>query len=143
MKTTTHHASCSTTAPTSTRLKAAIVVMSDPKSGGEEALGRLFNALASAYDFKQRGDDVTVLFQGAGTRWAGVVTEPSHPANGLYKAVEDTIAGVSCGCASVFGATDSAVACGLELVKDNAVPGTGGLPSLARLTADGYTVLTF
>jgi len=145
MKATATHSSCSTTTPTptATRLKAAIVVMSDPKAGGEEALGRLFNALASAYDFKQRGDEVTVLFQGAGTRWAGIVTEASHPANGLYKAVEDSVAGVSCGCASVFGATDDAVACGFELVKDNAVPGTGGLPSLARLTAEGYTVLTF
>lgn len=33
--------------------KAAIVVLADPKSGSEEALGRLFNALAAAYDFKQ------------------------------------------------------------------------------------------
>jgi len=41
----------------------AIVVLSDPKSGTEDALGRLFNALASAYDFKHSGDD-TILFQG-------------------------------------------------------------------------------
>jgi len=45
-------------------MKAAIVVLSDPKSGTEDALGRLFNALASAYDFKHSGDDVTILFQG-------------------------------------------------------------------------------
>src|SRR5215831_1394299 len=45
--------------------KAAIIVMSDPKAGSEEALGRLFNALAAVYDFKQRGDEVTLLFQGA------------------------------------------------------------------------------
>jgi len=44
---------------TATRQKAAVVVLSDPKSGSqEEALGRVFNALAAAYDFKQRGDDV-------------------------------------------------------------------------------------
>jgi len=40
-----------------------VVVLSDPKSGTEDALGRLFNALASAYDFKH-SDDVTILFQG-------------------------------------------------------------------------------
>ena len=33
--------------------KTAIVVLSDP-NGGEEALGRVFNALAAAYDFKQK-----------------------------------------------------------------------------------------
>ena len=41
-------------------MKAAIIILSDPKSGSEEALGRVFNALASAYDFKQQGDEVTV-----------------------------------------------------------------------------------
>jgi len=35
----------------------------DPKSTTEEALGGVGNALASAYDFKHNGDDVTVLFR--------------------------------------------------------------------------------
>ena len=45
-------------------MKAAVIIMSDPKSESDEALGRLFNALAAAYDFKNRGDEVTILFQG-------------------------------------------------------------------------------
>ena len=77
--------------------KTAIVVLSDPK-GGEEALGRVFNALAAAYDFKQKRQDVQVLFQGTGTRWAALLTKPDHPVHALYKAVEDTIAGVSTAC---------------------------------------------
>ncbi|MGI9458268.1 MAG: hypothetical protein ACR2NU_17020, partial [Aeoliella sp.] len=69
-----------------TKLKATIVVLSDPKSGSqEEALGRVFNALAAAYDFKQRGDDVSVQFQGAGTRWIGELSKEDHPAHALYK----------------------------------------------------------
>jgi hypothetical protein len=55
--------------------KAAIVVLADPKSGSEESLGRLFNALAAAYDFKRQdisrvpaltlpvGEDVTKTAQ--------------------------------------------------------------------------------
>lgn len=124
-------------------MKAAIVVLSDPRSGSEESLGRLFNALAAAHDFKQRGDDVTLLFQGAGTRWAGEVVKPDHPAHALYLAVKDTIAGVSCGCADVFGAREQAVRSGFELVKDNRVPGTSGLPSLRELAQQGYSILTF
>ena len=124
-------------------MKAAIVVLSDPKNGSEESLGRLFNALAAAYDFKQRGDDVTLLFQGAGTRWAGEVVKEDHPAHALYRAVEDTVAGVSCGCADVFGASEQAVRSGFELVKDNRVPGTSGLPSLRELARQGYSILTF
>ncbi len=124
-------------------MKAAIVVLSDPKSGTDEALGRLFNALAAAYDFKQRGDDVSILFHGAGTRWIGEVSESDHAAHALFEEVKDKVAGVSCGCADVFGATEDAEKSGFDLIKDNAVPGTTGLPSLQKLAAEGYTVLTF
>ena len=44
-------------------MKAAIVVFSDPKTGTEESLGRVFNALAAAYDYQQNGDEVTIQFQ--------------------------------------------------------------------------------
>lgn len=128
--------------PTTTQ-KAAIVVLSDPQPGTEEALGRVFNALAAAYDFQHRGDEVTVLFQGAGTRWPSVLSEAGHPAHALYQAVAGRIAGVSCACAEVFGATAAAESAGMALVKDSPVPGTSGLPSLAKLVADGYRVLTF
>ncbi len=124
-------------------MKAAILVLSDPKSGSEEALGRVFNALAAAYDFKERGDEVTILFEGAGTRWGGELTKTDHPAHDLFEQVKDKVAGVSCACADVFGATEDATKSGFDLIKDNQVPGTGGLPSLRNLTSEGYTVFTF
>jgi len=34
-------------------MKAAIVVLSDPNANSEEALGRVFNGLATAYELKQ------------------------------------------------------------------------------------------
>ena len=123
-------------------MKAAIIVLSDPKSG-EDALGRMFNGLAAAYDYKQQGDEVTVLFQGAGTRWIGELNKPNHPAHELFNAVKDTVAGVSCGCAEVFGATEEAEKSAFELIKDNDVPGTAGLPSLRTLASEGYTVMSF
>ena len=124
-------------------MKAAIVVLSDPKAGSEEALGRVFNALASAYDFKQRDDDVTILFQGAGTRWIGQLTKTEHAAHGLFEEVKDKVAGVSRGCAEVFGATEEAEKSGFDLISDNSVPGTAGLPSLRKLSSEGYAILTF
>ena len=124
-------------------MKAAIIVLSDPKSGSEEALGRVFNALAAAYDFKQQGDEVTVRFQGTGTRWIGELSKAEHPAHELFEAVKEQVAGVSCGCADVFGVNEEAEKSGFELIKDNPVPGTSGLASLRKLAADGYTVLTF
>jgi hypothetical protein len=123
--------------------KITVVILSDPKNGSEEALGRLFNGLVVAYDAKTRGDDVEVLFQGAGTRWAELITQKSHPANPLYEAVKDRIAGVSCGCADVFGARDSAKLSGFDLISECKVPGTSGLPSIATRIAEGNRVVTF
>ena len=124
-------------------MKTAIVILSDPKTGSEEALGRVFNGLAAAYDFKQAGDEVSVLFQGAGTRWIGELNQKQHPAHDLFEAVKDQVAGVSCGCADVFGASEDAEKSGLDLIKENPVPGTRGMASLRKLAAEGSTVLTF
>lgn len=103
----------------------------------------MFNALAAAYDFKQRGDDVSILFNGAGTRWIGELSKPNHPAHALFEQVKDRVAGVSCGCADVFGAREEVDKSGFDLLRENAVPGTSGLPSLQKMVSQGYTVLTF
>lgn len=121
--------------------QTTIIVLSDP-NGGEEALGRVFNALAAAFDFKSHERPVQVVFQGTGTRWPGVLAKPDHPVHGLYKAVEDTVGGASAGCAAAFGAQADVEREGLRLITDNAVPGTPGLPSLVQYLADG-PVLTF
>jgi hypothetical protein len=119
--------------------KTAIVILSDPKTGGEDALGRVFNGLAAAYDFKAQKEEVGILFQGAGTRWPELLQKKDHPAYALYEAVADRVLGISCGCAEVFGAHPS----GLDLITDNPVPGTAGLPSMVKLQKEGYSILTF
>lgn len=90
-----------------TENKTAVLILSDP-AGGDEALGRVFNALAAAYDFDQAGHAVRVQFHGAGTRWPEQLASPVHPAHEVYQVVRHTVAGVSCGCADVFGASESA-----------------------------------
>ncbi len=124
-------------------MKLAIAILSDPKSGSEESLGRLFNGLALAHDARTKGDDVAVLFAGAGTRWPGELTKLSHPARGLYDGVRDLVRGASCGCAEVFGATKGVEACGVPMLRDNPLPSTPGLASLRDLVVQGYTVQVF
>ena len=123
--------------------KTAIVVLSDPKSGSEEALGRLFNAMFVAYELKEKGQEVALIFQGAGTRWVGEIVKADHPAHNLYEAIKDTIAGVCGGCADVFGATAAAKATGLSLVREKEIPGTTGVINLSRYLDEGYRLLTF
>jgi hypothetical protein len=124
-------------------MKTAVIILSDPKSQSEESAGRAFNALSVAYDLKRNGQDVTILFQGTGTRWIGELSRQDHPFHALFEAVKDKVAGVSCACADVFGAAESVQRAGYSTVNDNPVPGTSGLPSFFRLFQNGYSVLTF
>ena len=124
-------------------MKTAILVLSDPSHGQEEALGRVFNALAAAYDFKTNGEEVSVIFNGTGTRWIAELNNPEHPVFALFEAVKDTIAGVSCGCADVFGSAEEVETSGYDYLTENQVPGTRGLPSLHKLTKEGYNIITF
>jgi hypothetical protein len=123
-------------------MKAALLIHSDPKAG-EEALGRAFNALAVAHDFKQKGDEVRILFLGTGTRWIAELANPENPVHGLFERVKDKVEGISCGCADAFGAAEEVLESEFDVLTDNPIPGTSGLPSVAKLMADGYSVLTY
>jgi DsrE/DsrF-like family len=123
--------------------KTAVVLFSDPNAGGEEALGRLFNAMFLTLELKDKGQDVALIFQGAGARWPAEVTKPNHPAHALYHAVADKVAGVCGGCADVFGATEGAAATGLPMVRDRAIPGTSGILDLSAYLDRGYRLVTF
>ena len=123
--------------------KTAIVIFSDPRAGSDEALGRLFNALFVAYELHEKKQEVALIFQGAGVRWASELVKPDHPAHTLYKAVEGTVVGACGGCADVFGATKDVRAAGFNLVNDKAIPGTSGILDLSTYLDDGYRLLTF
>ena len=124
-------------------MKTAVVIMSDPKSGSEEALGRVFNGLAVASECKEKGDEVALVFNGAGTRWPEELMKLSHPAHKLYEDVRDVISGASYACAEVFGATEGVQSCGVPIVKDIPLVNTPGLFSLRRYVSEGWRVLIF
>jgi len=119
--------------------KTAIVILSDSTNCSEEALGRVFNALATAYDFKNAGEVVKVIFQGTATRWPEQLEKPENPVNRLFLAVKDKVQGVSSCCTAIFYADAS----GYKLLNQNKIPGTTGLPSLITLKNEGYKILIF
>lgn len=123
--------------------KTTIIILSDPKSGGEEALGRAFNGLATAYDLQQTNQEVEILFQGTGSRWPEHLSTKDHPLNGLYELVKESIKGISSGCADFFGGKDAAQANEIPIIAENLIPGTSGLPSIASLLKKDNSVLTF
>lgn len=124
-------------------MKTAITIIADPKSGTDEALGRLLNALVYARESAEAGDEVAIVFTGPGTRWPAELAKPGHPAGELYQSVRAHVVGASCGCATVFGATEGVEAAGVPLLKQYTLPGVPPVASYRGLVTQGWNVSLF
>jgi hypothetical protein len=116
--------------------KAAIVVLADTETHGE--LGRLVNALSTADEFKEHGDEVTIIFDGAGVRWAAELSKPEHRLHEKFEGLRDKVAGACHYCAGAFEVRDELEQIGFPLLRDHK-----GHPSLRSLVHDGYEIITF
>ena len=72
--------------------KVAIVVLAGTET--HEGLGRVVNALEAAKELKDAGDDVKLIFDGAGTAWVPALAKQDHKADRLFDAVRDRVSGV-------------------------------------------------
>lgn len=116
--------------------KAAIVVLADTESHGD--LGRVVNALIATKEFKDAGEDVRLIFDGAGTQWPGVLSDPSHQAHKSFEAVREAITGACGFCANAFHTEDKVRAANVTLLDEYE-----GHPSIKSLVDEGYQVITF
>jgi hypothetical protein len=80
--------------------KAAILLLADTETHGD--LGRAANALTTVREFADNGDDVTLIFDGAGTRWAAEIANEDHRLHPDYAAIRDKVAGACRFCAGAF-----------------------------------------
>jgi len=117
-------------------MKVAIIVLADTET--HESLGRVVNALEAVKELKEGGDDVQLVFDGAGTKWVVELSHPEHKAHALYEAVEDKVSGVCSFCATAFGVHDAISACDSPLVDDY-----DGHPSFRKMLSEGYQIITF
>lgn len=116
--------------------KIAIVILADTETHGD--LGRAVNALMAAREAGEAGDELRLIFDGAGTKWIGTLADSSHPSHALYETIQDQITGVCQHCAKAFGATEAVHDAGVPLLNEY-----HHHPSLRALVADGFAVLTF
>lgn len=117
-------------------MRAAVVVLADTETA--EDLGRVVNAMEAVKEFKEAGDDVRLIFDGAGTKWIGQLAHKDHKYASLFAAVKDKVSGACEYCAHAFGVH--------EHVQQADVPLIGEFekhPSFRRLLSEGYQVLTF
>jgi len=119
-----------------TMAKAAIVVYAGTES--ESDFGRVVNALETAREFHETpGDEVQLVFDGAGTRWVPELADPDHDYNHLFERLRDQVS--VCGfCASAFD-VEGAVA----RVRVARVTNHDSHPEIRDLVHDGYEVITF
>ncbi|MBW3662745.1 MAG: DsrE family protein [Actinobacteria bacterium] len=117
-------------------MKVATVVLADTET--HENLARVVNAMTAVKEFHDAGDDVKLIFDGAGTRWPGELSDTDHQAHRLYESVEDVIAGACSYCAEAFDATEDVENAGIRLLDEYKRH-----PSFRTLLQDGYEVLTF
>lgn len=116
--------------------KIAIVILADTAGPGD--FGRAVNGLMTAKEFKEAGDEVQIIFDGAGTKWIGKFNEEGSKYLPLFESVKDKITGVCGYCAGAFKVKDDAASNNINLIDEY-----DGHPSFKKLVDDGYTVLTF
>jgi hypothetical protein len=116
--------------------KVAIVLLADTET--HEALGRMANALTTATDFKEAGDESTIIFDGAGTKWVAELSKPDHQYHEVFESVKDQVAGACSYCSSAFGVKEEVEASGVPPLEEHE-----GHPSLQKLVSQDYQVITF
>lgn len=116
--------------------KAAILLLADTETHAD--LGRAVNAMVAAKEFKEAGDDVRLIFDGAATKWPSVLADSEHKAHGLYEQVQDVVAGACGFCARAFESESDVKAQHVHLLEEY-----DGHPSIRKMINDGYQVVTF
>ena len=115
--------------------KAAIIVLAGTESHAD--LGRLTNALEAAKEFDEAGDELQVIFDGAGTQWIAELESGDHPTGPLYRSLTDHVQ-VCEYCSGAFDVEDAVAESDVDAVGE-----FEGHPSVRSLVADGYEVITY
>lgn len=117
--------------------KGAIVLLAG-HDGSHENLGRVANALESVEQFKDAGDEVKLVFDGAGTEWVSVLTDKEHDLNPKFQKIQDKVHGACQFCANAFEVRQEIEDSPVDLVDEH-----NRHPNIRNLVADGFEVITF
>lgn len=116
--------------------KTAVIILAGTESHAD--VGRLVNGLETAKEFAETdGDEVELIFDGAGTEWIPKLEDEDSDHHQLYRSVRDA-ASVCDFCAGAFGVDEAVDDAGVVRLDDH-----DGHPSIRSLVEDGYEVITF
>ncbi len=117
-------------------LKVAIILLA--ANDTPEGAGRMANALTAAKEFHDAGDDVALIFDGAGVTWIPVLADAEQKYHRLFADVREAVRGACLYCSRAYGVKDAVEAAGVPFLDD-----FRDHPSLRSLVADDYQVITF
>lgn len=117
-------------------MKTAIILFADTDT--PEGMGRMANALTTAKEFKEAGDEVRVVFDGAGVKWVPALADPDHKYHRALEDIRDVVAGACAYCSRAFAVKDEVENSDVPLMDEYS-----GHPSVRTLMADGFQVVTF
>jgi hypothetical protein len=111
-------------------------VLADTEPHGD--LARVANAMMTAKEFAEVGDDVELVFDGAGTQWPGVLADPDHKSHRLFQHVHDVISGACAFCSRALDAEDGVRRADVPFLEEYK-----GHPSVRRFVEEGRERLRF
>ncbi len=117
-------------------MKIAVVILAHPQNKG--ALARAVNGFELAKEAAENGDEVRIIFDGAGTMWVPELGDENHRYHRLFLKVKPRITAVCSYCAKVFKVREQIEELDFPLVDEYE-----GHPSLRRLLAEGFELVTF
>ena len=97
---------------------AKIAIIIDSNTESLEALGRVSNAFVLAQEAVEKGDDLQIVFEGAGTRWIGALEKSDHKLHTRYEGLKDRITGACNFCSTAFGVAEQVKKAGVPLLSE-------------------------
>ena len=117
------------------QFKVALLINSKLEGARQSAI---YRALMGAQELSMAGDDVVIVFDGAGSIAAAEMAHPGHRFHALFSDVLPAVRGVCRFCAKSYGVLEAVQAAALPLLEDDR-----GHASLRVLLLEGRQIITF
>ncbi|MFP4206786.1 MAG: FAD-dependent oxidoreductase [Spirochaetaceae bacterium] len=98
------------------REKIAVVVLAHIEAHAH--MGGGTNALGLAKEARETGDEVAIVFDGAGTRWVSELADPENRMHRAFAAVEENVLGACSFCAAAFGVKEAIKKTDVKLLSE-------------------------
>lgn len=115
--------------------KVALVIYSRLEGSGRSAV---YRAMMFAAELIKAGDDVTIVFDGAGSAALAEMIKPDNDLNRVWLKAAPALRGVCSYCAKAYGVEEA-----LELAKIPMLTEDHGHASLRALMNEGRQIITF